>query len=92
MGKTVGLAAVLVGFAIGLAVPINEARAQDYPYCAIKGGRGSYENCGYANLQQCRAAVSGVGGFCQPNPRFAQRPYFDDPREPPRRYRDRRGY
>jgi hypothetical protein len=68
-----------------------EAQAQEYPYCARQGGRNSYENCGYATLEQCRASVSGVGGFCAPNPRYAQRPYDDD-RASPRRYRERRTY
>jgi hypothetical protein len=25
-------------------------------------------NCGFASWQQCQAAISGVGGFCTPNP------------------------
>jgi hypothetical protein len=25
-------------------------------------------NCGFLTLEQCRASVSGVGGFCVPNP------------------------
>jgi len=40
-------------------------------WCAAAGGRNEYRNCGYFSLQQCRAAVSGVGTFCQPNPYFA---------------------
>ena len=48
----------------------DQAAAQDYPYCAMRGGRGASENCGYATLAQCRATVSGAGGFCQVNPRF----------------------
>jgi len=25
-------------------------------------------NCGFYTIQQCQAAVSGVGGYCAPNP------------------------
>ena len=40
-------------------------------WCAVAGGRSDYRNCGYFSFQQCLAAVSGVGTFCQPNPYFA---------------------
>ncbi|MBN8920131.1 MAG: DUF3551 domain-containing protein [Rhizobiales bacterium] len=66
----------------------SPASARDYPFCATQGGWGSYENCGYSTMQQCMAAVSGVGGFCKPNPRYAVRSYPDDyAPAPPRRYR-----
>lgn len=78
-------AALLVAFAL----PVNEAQAQDGAWCAYAGGRSGYENCGYYTLDQCRAAVSGVGGACMPNPRGGysmedrRGGYYDDP--PPRR-------
>jgi len=25
-------------------------------------------NCGFYTIQQCQAAISGVGGYCAPNP------------------------
>ena len=28
------------------------------------GGR----NCGFSTIEQCRATISGMGGFCEPNP------------------------
>jgi hypothetical protein len=31
-------------------------------------------NCGFYTLQQCQADVSGVGGYCAPNPEGDQRP------------------
>jgi hypothetical protein len=55
---------------LGMAAESRDARAYDYPYCAVAGGHEAYENCGYQTLQQCRAAVSGVGGHCQQNPRY----------------------
>ena len=87
--KAAGLAAGIVTlFAVS-----GEAYAQTAAYCAVAGGRNSYENCGYYTLAQCRAAVSGVGGFCQPNPRFVYTPYADEePAYAPRRQRSRRAY
>lgn len=39
-------------------------------WCADQGGRSGYTNCGYYTFRQCLAAISGVGGHCQPNPDF----------------------
>ena len=44
-------------------------------WCAAAGGRNDYRNCGYFTFEQCLAAVTGVGTFCQPNPYFA--PFTD---------------
>ena len=71
-----------------LAIPAGSAYAQPYPYCAIAGGYNSYENCHYPSFGACLAAVSGVGGFCQPNPRFVG--YYDTSREQPLRRKPRR--
>ena len=39
-----------------------------YPWCAVYGGRGGGgSNCGFLTIEQCRATVSGIGGFCAPN-------------------------
>jgi len=45
------------------------ASADPYRWCAEYGGMrgGGGTNCYFMTLQQCRAAVSGVGGFCRPN-------------------------
>ena len=46
----------------------GEAKADPYRWCAeYGGGRGGGTNCYFMTLGQCRAAVSGVGGFCSPN-------------------------
>ncbi len=44
-------------------------QAEPYPWCAqYTGGRGGGgRNCGFATFEQCRATVSGIGGFCEPN-------------------------
>jgi len=40
-----------------------------YPWCAVlnAGGAPAY-NCGFVSIEQCRATVSGIGGFCEQNP------------------------
>jgi hypothetical protein len=49
-----------------LATPV---RAEiEYPWCAQYGGDdGGGRNCGFSTLEQCRATISGMGGFCEPN-------------------------
>ena len=70
------LAALLVLIAGSAFQP---AQADPYRYCANysgEGGNGS--NCYFVTLEQCRWAVSGVGGSCSPNPFYdggaAERP------------------
>jgi hypothetical protein len=48
-----------------ILLPINHGQADPYRWCAEYGGGGT--NCYFLTLEQCRAAVSGVGGFCVPN-------------------------
>jgi Protein of unknown function (DUF3551) len=47
----------------------TRAQAQNYPWCALYGGgaTGGAQNCGFSTFEQCRANVSGIGGFCQVN-------------------------
>jgi hypothetical protein len=48
---------------------IDGAKADPYRWCAeYSGGRGGGTNCYFMTIQQCRAAASGNGGFCRPNP------------------------
>jgi hypothetical protein len=44
----------------------------------------STENCGFYTLNQCLAAISGVGGFCEPS-RWAPPPRAEAPRRKHRR-------
>ena len=58
------VAATLV-MPFALATP---ARADiQYPWCAQHSGRDGGRNCGFSTLEQCRATVSGIGGFCERN-------------------------
>ena len=59
-------------FALGLFAAIagisTGAEAQTYPWCAIysKG----CNSCSFVTRDQCMADVSGIGGFCDPNPQY----------------------
>ncbi|MFL5101045.1 MAG: DUF3551 domain-containing protein [Xanthobacteraceae bacterium] len=55
-----------------------------YPWCAQYGTRGGARNCGFTTWEQCRAAISGMGGYCIENPFYQRRA------DPPARYRSRR--
>jgi hypothetical protein len=50
--------------ALGAASPANAQGA----WCADYFGPAGGTNCGFYTLGQCRAAVSGIGGFCRPSP------------------------
>jgi hypothetical protein len=51
------------------------ARAEiEYPWCAQYGAGGTgldATNCGFVTLKQCRDTISGIGGDCYQNPRYA---------------------
>ena len=69
--------------ALGLVASIPAANAEiTYPWCAQYGDRGM-RNCGFSTLEQCRAAVSGNGGYCEQNPMY--RPTVETPSHKPRR-------
>jgi hypothetical protein len=46
----------------------DRAAAVEYPWCADLGQELGATNCGFTTIEQCRATISGVGGFCVPNP------------------------
>jgi Protein of unknown function (DUF3551) len=50
--------------AIGL---VTEAKAQNYPWCAVYDTGAAPLNCGFVSFEQCMATVRGIGGFCQRN-------------------------
>jgi hypothetical protein len=49
-----------------ITLPVTDADAASNSWCATTPKRS--ENCGYATLDQCRAYVLGLGGWCRPNP------------------------
>jgi hypothetical protein len=65
------------------------AQADPYRWCAeYGGGRGGGTNCYFVTLEQCRAAVSGNGGFCRES-FYDRRPLVSssESHSKPRRYR-----
>jgi hypothetical protein len=56
--------------------PSGEAKADPYRWCAeyAGGSAGGGRNCYFVTLEQCRWAVSGVGGTYTPNPFYDGRP------------------
>jgi hypothetical protein len=63
---------VILAAAAALTVLATQgAQAREYPWCAYYGGSDNdATNCGFETREQCRAAISGVGGYCQTNPRY----------------------
>jgi len=59
----------IAAFAVLIAGSLtDQAKADPYRWCAeYGGGRGGGTNCYFMTLGQCRAAISGLGGFCRPN-------------------------
>ena len=61
----------VAAFALLIAGSLTDrAQADPYRWCAEYGGggHGGGTNCYFVTLDQCRAAASGNGGFCRPNP------------------------
>ncbi|GIK82560.1 MAG: DUF3551 domain-containing protein [Pseudorhodoplanes sp.] len=54
------------------------AQAREYPWCARYDW--TTYNCGFVSFQQCLATVRGIGGICEPNPRYAGQPARRKPR------------
>ena len=62
--RAIGL--VSVGLMM-ITLPVTDAAAASNAWCAVYNRRGgTSENCGYATLNQCRAQVLGLGGWCPP--------------------------
>ena len=64
---------VMAGLVVPTVLVQAPARAYEmpydpYPWCAVySGDGGGGTNCGFLTIEQCRATVSGIGGFCAPN-------------------------
>src|SRR5262249_60482342 len=57
---------VLITFA-ALSFTVVDARA-DGSWCANFGTGHSGDNCSFKSMQECLATLSGLSGFCRPNP------------------------
>jgi Protein of unknown function (DUF3551) len=74
MNKLIVAAGVLALTGVMLTPAVAE-----YPYCAWYTDKST--NCGFPTLWSCQASVSGVGGYCGINPRWAaqNRPAYNGP-------------
>jgi hypothetical protein len=60
--------ATFVGLLMLCALRVGPATADPYRWCAqYSADSDGGTNCYFTTLEQCRAAVSGMGGFCTPN-------------------------
>ena len=66
---------IIVGAFAAIVCIAKPAEARDYPWCAFYDDKdGGFTNCGFVTFEQCRAAVSGVGGSCGANPGYQPPP------------------
>ena len=78
------LRGVLIAGCVIAGFGFSPAHADPYRWCAVYAGDADGgTNCGFITIEQCRATVSGIGGWCEPN-LFYTGP---DPREKKRRSR-----
>jgi Protein of unknown function (DUF3551) len=61
------LSLVMVALFLGAVAAATPATAQNYPWCAHYDKGGGEMSCSFDTWDQCRADVSGIGGFCMPN-------------------------
>jgi hypothetical protein len=77
----------ILPMAVAFAVLLSSTGARaDGTWCAHYGTGFGGMNCGFYSFEQCRAAVSGVGGFCQANASSAHARATKQARRPDRRY------
>ena len=77
--------AALFALIAASAIQPQPAKADPYRWCADYHRGGS--NCYFVTLAQCRAAISGNGGFCRENGFYDGRPVRTPEDGYPRRYR-----
>ena len=72
MKSVLALAIAIIVWSAVDTTPVM-AQGRSYAWCAIYSGRamGGSKSCSFNSFEQCRAQVSGIGGFCQPNYYYA---------------------
>ena len=92
MSNLVRIAFAALCFTTFLGAAPEPAKADPYRWCADYGlGRGGglgARNCYFFTFAQCQATVSGVGGYCTPNPFYTGRPIVT-PEDVPQRVKRR---
>ena len=66
--------AVAAVFMLMVASVAEPACADPYRWCATYGSGFGSDSCYFMTIEQCRASVSGLGGFCRPNTFYDGRP------------------
>jgi hypothetical protein len=75
MPKWIAASLALAAASVVIALPMQARAEIQYPWCAEYGGRGNEAtNCGFETLAQCRANISGIGGWCYENPAYTPGP------------------
>ena len=72
MRKIILGAAAITGFAAAALFAPGNAQANPYKWCAVLNVGDAAYNCSFVTIEQCRASVSGIGGFCEPNPFYGE--------------------
>jgi hypothetical protein len=82
--------AVAALFSLIACAAAKPAQADPYRWCAQYAGYGGggVESCYYLTLEQCRASVSGIGGWCHESVWYDGRPVSTD-QAPSRKTRKR---
>lgn len=90
MRKSILTILILGGAVMLLPDTASAQAARYYAWCAHYSGgfSGGATNCYFRTRSQCMNTVSGVGGYCAPNPFYAGTQY----RERPRKHRRVRYY
>jgi hypothetical protein len=82
--------AIAAGCAASSFFAVGAATADPYKWCAVYGGKGGGgTNCGFVTIEQCRATIFGMGGFCEPN-QFYTGPDKGPAKKPVKRVRKHR--
>ena len=66
-GATALTAMTLAGCTTQYQLPGDAEASGSFAWCA-DFGNDLGTNCGFVTLEQCRAALGGIGGQCYPNP------------------------
>jgi Protein of unknown function (DUF3551) len=69
--RSIAMRTILATAALALLTLLTgTAAAREYAWCAHYNDETGARNCGFSTVEQCRATVSGAGGFCHQNPSF----------------------
>jgi hypothetical protein len=80
----IAFAILLPALVVAAGASIVPAQADPYRWCAVYSSKGA-TNCGFLTWEQCWAAISGNGGFCNPNNFYDGRPVVTPEDGPARR-------